>query len=454
MTLTVDLDTLSEWLPRQRWYATKGRVPRLRVIAAMAVPSPDPDAEIAVHLVIDEAHEAPVLYQVPVVSRSAAVDDGAGALIGRSGDRWLYDGPHDAAYAQALVAAMADSARVDVAGASLRGQVFSAPGRVTRAHVLSGEQSNTSLVCEVEGGSTPTAIVKVFRVLHHGENPDVTTQSALTAAGSHRVPASLGALVGTWPDPGRADGQARGHLAFAQEFLSGLQDAWVVARDAASRGEDFSIPARDLGVAVAEVHATLRGALPVVPAGPAEIESALVSLRRRLAIAVREVPALEPLAPRIEALYRAIAGMAWPALQRIHGDLHLGQAVRSPELGWVLLDFEGEPLRPMPERSRPDLPLRDVAGMLRSFDYVAGSLAQETPPIDAASWASTARNAFLDGYVAASGDDVRSRRALLDAFEIDKAVYEAIYEVRNRPAWIGIPLTAITRLVERSSPPV
>jgi predicted trehalose synthase len=144
--------------------------------------------------------------------------------------------------------------------------------------------------------------------------------------------------------------------------------------------------------------------------------------------------------------------MPWPTLQRIHGDLHLGQAVQAPELGWVLLDFEGEPLRPMPERSRPDLPLRDVAGMLRSFDYVAGSLAQQDPPVDAAAWASAARNAFLDGYVATSGHDVRTGRALLDAFEVDKAVYEAIYEVRNRPDWLGIPLAAITRLVERSAP--
>ena len=452
MTLTVDLETLSEWLPRQRWYATKGRTPRLRVIASLEIPSPDPDAQIAVHLVIDEAHEAPVLYQVPTVSRATPIDDGGGALIGVVEGRWLYDGPHDELYAQALIATMADGRHVESGGSSLKGQTFNDPGRVTRARVLSGEQSNTSIVCQVEGGSSPTAIVKVFRVLHHGENPDVTTQSALTGAGSHRVPSSLGALTGVWPDPGRADGVASGHLAFAQEFLSGLQDAWVVALDAASRGEDFTAAARDLGVAVAEVHATLQSALPTVPAGPDEVESALVSLRRRLAIALREVPALEPLAPRIDTLYDAVAGMPWPTLQRIHGDLHLGQAVHSPVLGWVLLDFEGEPLRPMPERSRPDLPLRDVAGMLRSFDYVAGSLAHQDPPIDAASWASAARHAFLDGYVSASGNDLRSRRALLDAFEIDKAVYEAIYEVRNRPNWLGIPLAAVTRLVERSAP--
>ncbi|MCU1526618.1 MAG: phosphotransferase, partial [Frondihabitans sp.] len=123
------------------------------------------------------------------------------------------------------------------------------------------------------------------------------------------------------------------------------------------------------------------------------------------------------------------------------------QAIQTPERGWVLLDFEGEPLRPMPERSRPDVPLRDVAGMLRSFDYVAGSLAQERPRIDAADWAAASRLAFIDGYVQGTGVDIRSQQALLDAFEIDKAVYEALYESRNRPAWLGIPVAAIERLV-------
>jgi predicted trehalose synthase len=452
MTMTVDLDLLSEWLPRQRWYATKGRTPRLRIIASLELPSPDPTAQIAVHFVIDEAHEAPVLYQVPIVSRQTPRHDAESALIGTHDGRLLYDGPHDEAFAHALIDAMAEESRVDDRASSLQGRSFSNAGRVTSARVLSGEQSNTSIVCQVEGGASSAVIVKVFRVLHHGENPDVTTQSALTAAGSRRVPASRGALVGVWPDPGRAEGIASGHLAFAQEFLSGLQDAWVVALDAASRGEDFTDAARDLGVAVAEVHATLRTALPTVVPGSEEIESAIVSLRRRLSIARREVPALEPLADRISTLYDTVGELSWPTLQRIHGDLHLGQTVRAPELGWVLLDFEGEPLRPMPERSRPDLPLRDVAGMLRSFDYVAGSLAQQDPPVDAAAWASAARNAFLDGYVAASGNDLRARRALLDAFEIDKAVYEAIYEVRNRPDWLGIPLAAISRLVERSAP--
>ncbi len=123
-----------------------------------------------------------------------------------------------------------------------------------------------------------------------------------------------------------------------------------------------------------------------------------------------------------------------------------------PGRGWVLLDFEGEPLRPMAERTRRDLALRDVAGMLRSFDYVAGSIRLDDPdcsPGAVREWAQNARAAFLDGYADASGTDLGAQRSLLAALELDKAVYEAIYEARNRPTWVSIPLRAITRLADR-----
>ena len=137
-------------------------------------------------------------------------------------------------------------------------------------------------------------------------------------------------------------------------------------------------------------------------------------------------------------------------MQRIHGDLHLGQVLWVPGRGWIILDFEGEPMRPMHERAREDFPLRDVAGMLRSFDYVAGSVTQSHGR-SVAEWALGARRAFLDGYISRSGTDLRANRSLLDAFEIDKALYEAVYEARNRPAWLSIPLAAIGRLVERAA---
>uniref|UniRef100_UPI003221D4BE phosphotransferase n=1 Tax=Microbacterium sp. TaxID=51671 RepID=UPI003221D4BE len=167
----------------------------------------------------------------------------------------------------------------------------------------------------------------------------------------------------------------------------------------------------------------------------------------RLAAAVAEVPQLAERAPAIEAVYARAADDAWPALQRVHGDYHLGQVILVPGRGWVLLDFEGEPLRPMSERLEPDLAVRDVAGMMRSFDYVAGSLQLDDPHRAATgplAWARASRDAFLAGYEEAAGIPVSG--ALLDALELDKAVYEALYEARNRPTWLPIPLGAIARL--------
>ena len=120
-----------------------------------------------------------------------------------------------------------------------------------------------------------------------------------------------------------------------------------------------------------------------------------------------------------------------------------------PGRGWVLLDFEGEPLRPLAERSVPDLTLRDVAGMLRSFDYAAGSGSRRTPASAAAAWAEAARAAFLDGYAERLGPrPARRDRALLAALELDKALYEVVYEARNRPSWLSIPVAAIARLTD------
>ncbi|MGL4256460.1 MAG: maltokinase N-terminal cap-like domain-containing protein, partial [Microbacterium sp.] len=176
---------------------------------------------------------------------------------------------------------------------------------------------------------------------------------------------------------------------------------------------------------------------------------------RRLTIAIAEVPEIAERREAIESVYARAADAPWPDQQRIHGDYHLGQVIHVPGRGWVLLDFEGEPLRPMIERTRADLALRDVAGMLRSFDYVAGSIRLDDPersPQAAGDWARAAREGFLEGYAMASGADLDAEGAVLAALELDKAVYEAIYEARNRPTWVTIPLRAITRLVERPAP--
>ena len=425
--MSTTLESISGWIIRQRWYAGKGHVPRLRILSADPVPTDDPEATVSVLLVMDDEGHVPTLYQVPIVARSTLQPAQHPFLIGRGDEgEYLFDGPNDPAYPAALLTLLAPDLAREVT--------------ITASSVLSGEQSNTSIIYEIDG--VPSIICKVFRTLHNGDNPDVTLQAALSAAGSTAVPRFVGQVRGEWDDVGQPDGRAAGHLAFAQEFLAGADDGWKVALRFAAAGEDFSGLARSLGEQTARVHSGLAEVMPTNETAADDVAAVGVTWARRLTLATREVPALLESRAAIEAVYETARTGTWPRLQRIHGDFHLGQALLVPERGWVLVDFEGEPLRPMNERDRPDVALRDVAGMLRSFDYAAGA----TPGISP-QWASASRDAFLAGYLAESGVDIEVFRSLLVAFELDKAVYEAIYEARNRPDWLAIPLRGIEQLL-------
>lgn len=456
------LGCLAAWMPRQRWYAAKGRTPTLRIVAAwdLPVPTGGDGIRIRTYLVADEGSLPPVLYQVPVVARAtASVEAAAAHVIGTpEPGTTLIDGPFDPAYAAALLQLATQGGATGRRGhGAARGMpAASAPPttRDTIAAVLTGEQSNTSLIYRPIDAESLPVICKVFRQLHPGLNPEIELQTALADAGSTHVPRAIGSIEGDWPDPGDPRRTATGSLAFAQEFLPGVEDAWRVALRAASDGEDFSDRAHSLGRATAEVHVALAGLFPTRTGTTDDREATRRTWQRRLATAIAEVPRLAAHRAAIDAVYDRAAASPWPALQRIHGDFHLGQVILVPGRGWVLLDFEGEPMRPMTERVRRDLALRDVAGMLRSFDYVASSIRldsneDEPDPARAAlwGWATTARRSFLDGYAQASGRDPYGAAGLLDALELDKAVYEAIYESRNRPTWIAIPLRAIERLI-------
>ena len=464
-------DYLETWMTRQRWYAGKSRAPQLEVIGGFGLADPTGSAVIRVYLVLDHA-EHPLLYQVPLTERSAPLPDGENAIVAsievEDGRRLIYDAPHDPAFAEALLRMILDDGEAHEtdgpaalnSGGPLVARGHHTPGstpvRFVASNVLGGEQSNTSIIFQTataDGAPAAPIICKLFRALHPGDNPDVTLTEALGAAGSTVAPRSIGHVTGVWTDSGIPDGIATGHLAFAQEFLPGVEDAWRVALQAVEVAEDFTERARALGVTTAEMHQTLHSALPSRATTPADIAATVQSMRYRFELAATEVPALEGYRPALERVYREAAASPWPALQRIHGDFHLGQVLSVPDRGWVVLDFEGEPMRPMSERSLADIPLRDVAGMLRSFDYVAGSFELAHPGESASAWASACRRAFLDGYIERSGRDLRENRAVLDAFEIDKALYEAVYEARNRPGWLAIPIVAIARLIERPSTP-
>lgn len=460
-------DYLESWIQNQRWYAGKGRAPEFDLIGSFDLASTDGSgARLRVDLVLDHA-EHPVLYQVPLTERDEPLVGGEKSLIAavtavgaehgveQDATHYLYDGPHDPAFAAAMLRLILDeSTLTDASGTStvFGHRDLDADLRIVSSKVLGGEQSNTSIIyvtTTADGTPAMPVICKLFRALHDGDNPDVELTGVLGAAGSTVVPRVVGHLTGQWSDTAKLDGVATGHLAFAQEFLPGTEDAWRVAVRAAEEHEDFSERARALGVTTAEMHETLAAALPSAATTPADIASIVESMRRRFELATREVPSLVEHRDELERVYERAIASPWLPLQRIHGDYHLGQVLSVAERGWVVLDFEGEPLRPMNERNSLDSPLRDVAGMLRSFDYVAGSFALAHPGESVADWTTASRHAFVDGYIERSGHDIRAHRAVLDAFEIDKALYEAIYEARNRPAWLSIPTDAITRLVER-----
>lgn len=444
-------EQLAAWMPDQRWYAHKGAGLPQVTIRGWAPLRVAPDHVVVLAAVaVSLPRGAEALYQVPLVLRrpeapAGARDEGSeiGVLAVPGGPLRVDDAARDADGRAAIIATLVSGEGALGPSLSLASHRAApdAPlplGRAMSSRLLSGEQSNTSLIVETEGASP--LILKLFRVLQDGQNPDVVLQSALTVAGSRRVPAMVGSAT-------MAVGELRTHSLFAQEFLPGVEDAWRVALRLAASGEDFREAAHQLGATVAEVHRDLSASFGATAADADRVQETIAQMRTRLSEIAAEVPQVATHQERIESLLDAAADVRWPALQRIHGDLHLGQVLLVPDRGWVLVDFEGEPLRPLALRSLPDSPLRDVAGMLRSIDYVKGAVRAESGT-DASTWAAAARTAFLEGYTGAAGWDEAEPAAgvLLAAFEADKAVYEALYEARNRPDWLPIPLAALERL--------
>ena len=441
-------DFLPAWLVSQRWFG-KSHAPEVRSLGSWPVDAAEAGVRIQTHLLEAESPLGPVLYQVPIVERSLPLAGGESALIAERGSHFYYDAPHDPAYASALLRLIGEEGRSLQGMPKASGTRLAPLGQPERyaSRVLGGEQSNTSIVYEpVDAGTDPAIICKLYRVIHGGENPDIALHRALAAFGSSRVSRPIGYLTGEWSGSGRPAERITGHLAFAQEFIGDAPDAWRVAVQAASHGEDFSARAHELGTAIAEVHGTLAEAMPTTAAQPGSIEAIVSAMSARSRAAEKEVPQLVQFRSAIESGLDAALRVPWPRLQRIHGDFHLGQVLDAPGRGWIVIDFEGEPLVPLSERGRPDTVMRDIAGMLRSFSYVGGTLADAGRQADVTGWVARCRASFLDGYASVSDLDPREHEVLLAAFELDKAVYEARYEARNRPSWLPIPLAAIRRL--------
>lgn len=456
------VDLLAAWLPRQRWFGSKGReITSLEtVVRPMPTVAGPPSAEHSLELYLAHvgyADGAAETYVIPLSRRDTADETAAAALIGSTdeGPRYLYDGMRDRA---------ATTVWVDlfIAAADAEGVAFHVePGArlPERIHgdLISTEQSNSSLIFG------ESAILKLFRRLEPGRNPDVEIHDALHATTNEHVAPLIGYVSLELPD-GRG-GVEESTVAMLQTFLPAASDGWSLAtasvRDLYAEGDlhpdevggDFASESYRLGAATASVHADLARVLPTGHLEPDQLQTAVAGMTARLDAAVLVVPALAPHAEGLRARFAGLLSLTAPVpVQRVHGDYHLGQVLRTHQ-GWTILDFEGEPAKPLAARRGLDSPLRDIAGMLRSFDYAAKRLLVESPPerqleYRANEWAVRNRMAFCDGYAAAGGVPPQDQPELLAAFEADKAVYEAVYEARNRPGWLPIPLASLARIAQ------
>ena len=256
-----------------------------------------------------------------------------------------------------------------------------------------------------------------------------------------------------------------------QRFIPDAQDGFELALDllAAGRGHELVAPLRELGAVTGRMHCTLAADSDdpeFAPEAPSDEHVALLAAtideqidRSFMEMPDREVQ--EPIRGRGYELRDLLSMLSHTGvggrLIRAHGDYHLGQTLRAGD-DWIVLDFEGEPGRPLRERRRRRSPLRDVAGMLRSFAYagLAGELLRggPRPPAD---WETHVREAFLEGYMAEIDDALLPAGAQaidkqLAMFELEKLLYELRYELENRPEWLVVPVSGIERMLAGALP--
>jgi maltokinase len=451
----LDQQALNDWIVAQRWFASKTReVSAIEIVDSVTLRE---EAPLLVLCLVEArfpsgTHET---YQVPLGLRPVA-EGWDERVIEEAGGWTVYDALADPAAGRELLHRMRSNSEFRVgqdefifrwapnAGAGLGGTVEVRPVGV--------EQSNSSIVFGDQ------LIMKAFRRIEPGINPELELLRFLSAHGFPHI----ASLAGWYEVEGRLIDATLGIL---QEFLLGFRDGWELALDELVSDPDGLLDKLEaLGVVIGELHSALGSdnSDPAFSPDEPSMEALAIltaDVDEQIERVFLELPETEATAPirgrgqdvreKLGALSHVSAG---GKVIRTHGDLHLGQTMLG-DRGWVVLDFEGEPARPLPERRLKRSPLRDVAGMLRSFSYVTAG-ARILRGVEAPEgWEDLAREHFLTGYHRAVDSSLlppgqQATDQLLAVFELEKAVYELRYELNNRPDWVGIPVAGIVRLLD------
>jgi maltokinase len=442
-------EALREFVLGQRWFGSKSRdVAHFRVLET--IPLTDQPLVLAILETefLPGTHE---LYQLPIGARPSG-QWSEGVILDRDG-MVVYDAMTDPELIRALVRLVGDDTQIETE----RGLAeFRALGRiepVRDVRPMGAEQSNSSLVLDER------MVLKAYRRLGAGPNPEMEILRFLTDRDFPHV----AALRGWYGHTGRIIDATMG---IVQDFVSGAVDGWDLALgDLREDPERFLARARELGEVTGHLHATLASDHQDPAFAPEETSAEALGMLTatvdeeidQIFLDLPELPELDGLRGRGQEVRERLrhltqVGSAGRVI-RHHGDFHLGQVVTPGEGRWIVLDFEGEPARSLVERRRKRSPLRDVAGMLRSFAYAA-TASELTHGVPAPTeWERRVRDAFLDAYLEATDQTLlppgrAGVERLLTVFELEKAVYELRYELDNRPDWVRIPVAAILRMLE------
>jgi trehalose synthase-fused probable maltokinase len=431
-------ERLSQWLPEQRWFASKTR----------------DVAEISLVDVLNLCDEPSTAIGLVEVRFQAGTHELYQLLLGAQGDGVAMDALTSQAHAAVITRRLAEQAvcQSDVGSVNFFWELTETPDDPPSVRPMGFEQSNSTVVID------DRYALKAFRRLEPGRNPELELLRFL----SDREYENIATLAGWYELRGDTLSTT---LGIAQEYIDDGRDGWELALDElGSDPERFLGRLEELGGVIGHMHALL-GSDPTdpdfapEPSSPegmalltATIDEDIERIFLRLPDDLHAVDGIrgrgEEIRDRLQMMSTAGAG---GRLIRHHGDLHLGQTLRTPDR-WVILDFEGEPARPLTERRRKRSPLRDVAGMLRSFAYVASaSELQRGNPVPE-DWEDRARQAFLDGYLSRVETNLLppgdvAIASVLGIYELEKAVYELRYELDNRPDWVKIPVAGIERIL-------